>query len=125
MEDDQVAESEEEPEAENGDEMDRDAATVEEQMDDADNDQVEANEDAEPEELTPEEATDVSKWKEIFEKMHPSILRGLRDVGFLEPTGIQREVLKPALISRKDIIGAAETVRSLPVFGLALRSGRI
>jgi superfamily II DNA/RNA helicase len=77
----------------------------------ADDDVVETAEVAETEELTAEEAADVAPWRELFEKMHPAILRGLREAGFLEPTGIQKEVMKPALLARKDVIGAAETVR--------------
>ncbi|KAH7650100.1 Mak5 pre-mRNA splicing RNA SFII helicase [Cryptosporidium bovis] len=41
--------------------------------------------------------------------IHPSILKGLSNLGFLKPTPIQESCLIPAIRDRKDIIGAAET----------------
>ncbi|KAJ1612861.1 Mak5 pre-mRNA splicing RNA SFII helicase [Cryptosporidium canis] len=41
--------------------------------------------------------------------MHPSILKGLLELGFLTPTPIQSACLIPAIRDRKDIVGAAET----------------
>ena len=50
---------------------------------------------------------DVSGWLEF--DLHPKLLRALQDVGFTDPTPIQREVLNPAIKGRCDVIGAAET----------------
>ncbi|KAH8581540.1 Mak5 pre-mRNA splicing RNA SFII helicase [Cryptosporidium sp. chipmunk genotype I] len=41
--------------------------------------------------------------------IHPSILKGLLELGFLNPTPIQAACLVPAIRDRKDIVGAAET----------------
>ncbi|EAK87472.1 Mak5 pre-mRNA splicing RNA SFII helicase [Cryptosporidium parvum Iowa II] len=41
--------------------------------------------------------------------IHPSILKGLSELGFLNPTPIQAACLVPAIRDRKDIVGAAET----------------
>jgi hypothetical protein len=38
----------------------------------------------------------------------------LLDLGFKDPTTIQREAIPPAVQSRMDIIGAAETVSIFP-----------
>jgi len=48
-------------------------------------------------------------WLDAYEGLHPTLLKGLQDLGFKSPTSIQKEVLLPALRDRKDIIGAAET----------------
>jgi ATP-dependent RNA helicase DDX24/MAK5 len=50
---------------------------------------------------------DVSNWLEF--DLHPKLLRALQDMGFTDPTPIQREVLNPAIKGRCDVIGAAET----------------
>lgn len=41
--------------------------------------------------------------------IHPSILKGLFELGFFNPTPIQAACLVPAIRDRKDIVGAAET----------------
>lgn len=41
--------------------------------------------------------------------VHPSILKGLSELGFVNPTPIQAACLVPAIRDRKDIVGAAET----------------
>ncbi|KAF7456776.1 ATP-dependent RNA helicase DDX24 [Cryptosporidium felis] len=41
--------------------------------------------------------------------IHPSILKGLYELGFLSPTPIQKACLIPSIRDRKDIVGAAET----------------
>lgn len=99
---------------EDDDAMEQDENTNNDNAEEAQDDNevdAETEQQQEPDELTPEEATDVAAWKDAFEKMHVSILRGLRDVGFTEPTAIQTAVMKPALVTRKDVMGAAETVR--------------
>jgi hypothetical protein len=61
-------------------------------------------------EQLPEESTssvDVSAWKELF--VPEPILNALRDLGFQEPTPIQRQTLPAAIKGRRDIVGAAET----------------
>ena len=50
---------------------------------------------------------DVSAWKELF--VPEPVLRALKDLGFKEPTPIQRTTLPAAIKGRRDIIGAAET----------------
>lgn len=50
---------------------------------------------------------DVSAWKELF--VPEPVLDALRDLGFKEPTPIQRQTLPAAIKGRRDIIGAAET----------------
>ena len=42
--------------------------------------------------------------------IHPIIAKRLYDCGFKDPTSIQREAIPPAIQSRMDIVGAAETV---------------
>jgi ATP-dependent RNA helicase RhlE len=41
-------------------------------------------------------------------KLHPSLLRGIKELGFTRPTPIQAEALPPALEGR-DILGCAQT----------------
>jgi hypothetical protein len=48
-------------------------------------------------------------WKEF--ELDPRILQALSEEGFAEPTEIQKEVLRRALISGCDILAASETVR--------------
>ena len=50
---------------------------------------------------------DVSNWLEF--DLHPKLMRALQDMGFTDPTPIQREALNPAVKGRCDVIGAAET----------------
>jgi ATP-dependent RNA helicase DDX24/MAK5 len=57
-------------------------------------------------EVSPDQP-DLSAWKELF--VPDPILSGLRDLGFREPTPIQRETLPAAIKGRRDIVGAAET----------------
>jgi ATP-dependent RNA helicase RhlE len=40
--------------------------------------------------------------------LHPSLLRGIKDLGFVRPTGIQAEAI-PAAISGRDVIACAQT----------------
>ena len=55
----------------------------------------------------PVNPVDVSAWKELF--VPEPVLDALRDLGFQEPTPIQRQTLPAAIKGRKDIVGAAET----------------
>lgn len=48
---------------------------------------------------------ELPEWPEL----NPWILKGLKDLGFLTPTPIQRECLEPAILHKKSIFGAAET----------------
>jgi ATP-dependent RNA helicase RhlE len=41
-------------------------------------------------------------------KLHPSLLRGIKDLGFVRPTGIQAEAI-PAALSGRDVIACAQT----------------
>jgi ATP-dependent RNA helicase RhlE len=41
-------------------------------------------------------------------KLHPSLLRGIKDLGFIRPTGIQAEAI-PAALSGRDVIACAQT----------------
>ena len=41
-------------------------------------------------------------------KLHPSLLRGIKELGFTRPTPIQAEALPPAIEGR-DILGCAQT----------------
>ncbi|XP_063863620.1 ATP-dependent RNA helicase DDX24-like [Scylla paramamosain] len=50
---------------------------------------------------------DVSAWKEVFAP--PPVLEALAELGFSQPTEIQKLVLPAAIRDRMDIIGAAET----------------
>ncbi|XP_050719053.1 ATP-dependent RNA helicase DDX24-like [Eriocheir sinensis] len=50
---------------------------------------------------------DVSAWKEVFAPL--PVLEALADLGFSQPTEIQKLVLPAAIKDRLDIIGAAET----------------
>jgi len=40
--------------------------------------------------------------------LHPSLLRGIKDLGFVRPTGIQAEAI-PAALSGRDVIACAQT----------------
>lgn len=50
---------------------------------------------------------------EVF-NLHSSLIAGLAAKGFDEPTPIQEACLQPAIHGRRDIIGAAQTVRYHP-----------
>lgn len=54
---------------------------------------------------------DVSAWKDYF--LQDEILSALSRLGFSAPTHIQAECLPAAIRDRRDIIGAAQTVRLL------------
>jgi ATP-dependent RNA helicase RhlE len=41
-------------------------------------------------------------------KLHPSLLRGIKDLGFIRPTGIQAEAI-PAALAGRDVIACAQT----------------
>ena len=41
-------------------------------------------------------------------KLHPSLLRGIKDLGFVRPTGIQAEAI-PAALAGRDVIACAQT----------------
>jgi ATP-dependent RNA helicase RhlE len=41
-------------------------------------------------------------------KLHPSLIRGIKDLGFIRPTGIQAEAI-PAALSGRDVIASAQT----------------
>lgn len=55
-------------------------------------------------------AADMSAWEGLG--LGPGVLDAIRGLGFAEPTPIQRECLLPAIRDRRDIIGAAQTVRA-------------
>jgi len=50
---------------------------------------------------------DISRWTQY--ELHPLLIKGLRDLGFQNPTPIQQLSLPHGLTFYKDIIGAAET----------------
>ncbi|KAG0724200.1 ATP-dependent RNA helicase DDX24 [Chionoecetes opilio] len=50
---------------------------------------------------------DVSAWEKVFTP--PPVLEALAELGFSEPTEIQKLALPAAIKERMDIIGAAET----------------
>lgn len=65
---------------------------------------------AEGDEATPEEpynGVDMSEW--IMFDLDPRLLRALAELGFTNPTPIQRECILPAVRDFRDILGAAET----------------
>ena len=77
---------------------------------------------AEPTESTQPEADDqleaVSKaWD--FCGLHTKLLATLAAKGFLTPTPIQQRCLPSAIWNRKDIVGAAQTVRLFALFSVA------
>ncbi len=55
-------------------------------------------------------AADVSAWEGLG--LGPGVLGAIGGLGFGEPTPIQRECLLPAIRDRRDVIGAAQTVRT-------------
>lgn len=48
-----------------------------------------------------------SAWQSF--SLHPLILRGIKSLGFISPTPIQREVMAPAIRHYKDVVGASQT----------------
>lgn len=52
----------------------------------------------------------MSAWKDLG--LGPGVLDAIGQLGFGEPTPIQRECLLPAIRDRRDVIGAAQTVRA-------------
>jgi len=56
---------------------------------------------------TSDDSIDLPLWKDLF--VPTPVLKALKELGFEEPTPIQRETLPAAIKGRKDIIGAAET----------------
>ena len=52
---------------------------------------------------------DVSNWRPY--NLDPLIERALSQMGFSTPTPIQQECLPAAIRDRRDVIGAAQTVR--------------
>ena len=51
----------------------------------------------------------MSKWYNLF--IPEPVLQALSDAGFENPTQIQLHCLPSAIAGKKDILGAAETVR--------------
>lgn len=41
--------------------------------------------------------------------LHPSLIRGLHELGFLKPTNVQHEALSKGMSAGNDVVGAAET----------------
>lgn len=58
---------------------------------------------------------DVSAWKDFF--LQEEILNALSHLGFSAPTHIQAECLPAAIRDRRDVIGAAQTVRCVFLIG--------
>lgn len=54
---------------------------------------------------------DISSWKHL--QLAPQIETAIAQLGFSMPTPIQEEALLPAIRDRRDIIGAAQTVRRI------------
>ena len=55
--------------------------------------------------------TDISSWKHL--QLAPQIEAAIEQLGFSMPTPIQEDALLPAIRDRRDIIGAAQTVRNM------------
>ena len=62
-------------------------------------------------------------------KLHPNLLKGIHDLGFLRPTPIQKEAI-PAIMSGRDVIGCAQTGTGktaafvLPILDRLLKSSK-
>lgn len=66
--------------------------------------------------------TDLKAWE--FLKLPEPIMRSLSELGFEKPTQIQELSLLPAILGRRDILGAAETGSGKTLaFGLPILSG--
>ena len=55
------------------------------------------------------ETVDISAWSDF--DLHPKIAQAIAQAGFTQPTPIQEQCLLPAIRDRRDVIGAAQTVR--------------
>ena len=61
--------------------------------------------------------------------LHPDILKGIRDMGFIRPTPIQAQAI-PVILSGRDVIGLAQTGTGktaafvLPILHRLLQQGR-
>lgn len=55
-------------------------------------------------------------WSELG--LHDDIVRALVRLGFTTPTAIQKQILPAAMKKRNDVIGAAETVSILVLYGV-------
>ncbi|KAF4520541.1 hypothetical protein B566_EDAN008740 [Ephemera danica] len=65
---------------------------------------------------------DMSAWKECF--VPPLVLKALQDLRFTKPTQIQALTLPPAIMGRRDILGAAETGSGKTLaFGIPIING--
>jgi ATP-dependent RNA helicase DDX24/MAK5 len=64
---------------------------------------------AQPEGRAADRAVDIRAWEGYG--LGPKVLEAISGLGFEEPTSIQRECLLPAVRDRRDVIGAAQTVR--------------
>lgn len=54
-------------------------------------------------------SVDISAWSNF--DLHPKIAQAIAQAGFTHPTPIQEQCLLPAIRDRRDVIGAAQTVR--------------
>lgn len=61
------------------------------------------------EESTKKTSVDVSAWSDF--QLDSRIMTALADIGFSAPTHVQAECIPAAIRDRRDIIGAAQTVR--------------
>ncbi|XP_055355441.1 uncharacterized protein LOC129600842 [Paramacrobiotus metropolitanus] len=52
-------------------------------------------------------AMSMSEWEQLH--VQSNILKALSELNFTSPTPIQKQCLPPAIVSRKDVVGAAET----------------
>ncbi len=76
--------------------------------------------------LTALAAVDMAAW--AGHGLHPPLLGALAAQGFTTPTAVQEACLPAAVHGRRDIIGAAQTVRGLIrilLFYVAISCGRI
>ncbi len=58
-------------------------------------------------ELESENTVSLPDWSDL--QLHPLLLKAIQDLKFESPTPVQKGCLPPAILARKDIIGAAET----------------
>ena len=58
---------------------------------------------------TAADSVDISAWSNF--DLHPKIAQAIAQAGFTHPTPIQEQCLLPAIRDRRDVIGAAQTVR--------------
>ncbi|CAM9255659.1 unnamed protein product [Chrysoparadoxa australica] len=82
-------------------------------------------------ELSEAEATTMLPWSYSGVSLHPALLYNLHRLGFVAPTPIQSRTLPKALLSRKDVLGAAETgsgktlAYGLPLLNYILERGEL